>query len=96
MDGKTWVRRVDASGRISVGDDDYFISQTLAKQDVVVRMEASARELVIYYAEQEYRRHALRGMVAMSCSFDQFVEQVCATARGEDARIRDRQRRRQP
>lgn len=49
---------------------------------------------MIYHAEQEYRRHALRGMGAMPCAFDQFVEQVCAAARGEDARIRDRQRRR--
>lgn len=94
LHGKTWVRRVSTRGSITIGGNDYYVSRTLAGQDVVVRMDAPTQELVIYHAEHEYRRRRLRNLITTDLPFEQFIDQLCAAARGEDARIRDRQRRR--
>ncbi len=81
IDGWAYVRRVDASGFVTIGDDPYYIQRKLAGQEVAVQVAAPTREFIIAHRGRELRRLPIKGLVRQILSFDAFVDHVVTQAR---------------
>jgi hypothetical protein len=83
IDGRAYVRRVQTSGDVTLGEASYYAGRDLAKREVAFRVDAQAREFVVVYAGEERRRVPIKGLVQRPLPFDDFVNLVAAQARGK-------------
>lgn len=81
LDGKRYVRKVQADTSVRVDSQRYYVSQALVGQHVTLVVHAADRTLGIEHAGKELKRVPLQGIGHAPCSFEQFVEQLCEEAR---------------
>lgn len=81
IDGRAYVRRVDAGGFVAIGDDTYYIQREVAGQEVAVQVDAPTREFIIAHRGLELRRLPIKGLVRQILSFDAFVDHAATQAR---------------
>jgi transposase InsO family protein len=84
LDGRGYLRRVKRDGTLPVDRHDYYISARLARQQVLVRIDAAAREFAVEHAGKVVKRVAIRGVGAgEKLSFEAYVTRMQAEARSE-------------
>jgi hypothetical protein len=83
IDGRAYVRRVQTSGDVTLGEASYYAGRDLAGQQVALLVDAQAREFVVVYAGEERRRVPIKGLVQRPLPFDAFVDLLAAQARGK-------------
>lgn len=81
LDGKRFVRKVQADTSVQLDMQRYYTSRDLVGKYVNLRLEASSRTLVIEHDRQEIKRVSIRGTGSQRLPFDEFVEQLCDEAR---------------
>jgi hypothetical protein len=94
IDGTTYVRKVNPSGRIGIGGRSYFVSRQLAGQEVTLKVDAHAQEWAIFHREQLMKRVAIKDLTRAVVPFEQMVEDLCKAADVTEGRQRERQRQR--
>jgi hypothetical protein len=83
IDGRAYVRRVQTSGDVTLGEASYYAGRDLAGREVAFLVDAQAREFVVVYAGEERRRVPIKGLVQRPLPFDAFVDLLAAQARGK-------------
>ena len=95
LHGRSYTRRVNAHGLVSVAETPYYIGQTLRGQFVRLEIDAAAREFVVYHQQQAIKRLPVKGLVGQRLGFSPWIEQLVKAAR-RDERRRWQDRRRRP
>lgn len=68
-------------GRVVIGERQYYVQKSLAGKQVVLEVDANARELVVWHREVAIKHLALKGLANARLAFDAFVDQLCQEAR---------------
>jgi hypothetical protein len=86
FDGRGYLRRVKRDGTIQVDRHAYYISMRLTRQQVLVRIDAPAREFVVEHAGSVVKRVAIRGVGdGALMPFEAYVTRMQVEARSESA-----------
>ncbi len=85
IDGRSYVRRVQDSGNVTIGEASYYAGRALAGHTVVLRVDATTRQFVVVHQGEERSRVPIKGLVQRLVSFDTFVDLLAAQARGDRA-----------
>jgi transposase InsO family protein len=70
---RPFARRVRPNGTIQLDNHVYYVKQALAGQTVIVKVDASTRELLISHHFTLLKRVPLQGLMTLPISFDDFV-----------------------
>lgn len=81
LDGKRFVRKVQANTEVKLDSLHYYVNQSLVGQRVSLIVHAAERVLAIEHSGKEIKRVPIQGIGQPPCTFDQFVEQLCEEAR---------------
>jgi len=83
IDGRSYVRRVQDSGNVTIGEASYYAGRALAGHTVALRVDATTREFVVVHQGEERSRVPIKGLVQRLVSFDTFVDLLAAQARDD-------------
>jgi len=83
IDGRGYVRRVPVNGSVAVGEASYYIQRDLIGREVVLHVDATAREFVVMHAGHEIKRTPIKGLAQRILPFDDFVDLLARQARDE-------------
>ena len=86
MEGQVFRRRVGHDGTIAVNRQHYYVSSKEAGQIVGIRIDGSAKELVVERDGKEIKRLALRGVGGAALPYRAYVERMKGEARSEARR----------
>lgn len=93
LDGRGYTRRVNAHGCVVVANRDYYIRQTLRGQYVLLQIDATHQEFVVYQQNQVIKRVPIKGLVGQRLAFTHWIKHLSQEAR-RDERRRWHERRR--
>jgi hypothetical protein len=95
--GEHYARKVDPEGCVKLGDQRYYVQKTLAGTRVVLEVDATPRELVVWQREGVIKRMGMKGLSQKLLAFDEFVDQLMTEAstqwRRTQAALRARRQR---
>ena len=81
-DGQRFMRKVKANGHVLVADAPYYVKAALARQHVVLRVDAALRQFVVEANGREIQRLLIKGLGHGTLLFALFVDRLCADTRG--------------
>jgi hypothetical protein len=81
LDGQRYVRKVRASGTVSIDRVNYYINQAWEGKYVTLRVDAPSRSLVVEYREQPVKRLPIKGLIGEHLPLERFIEQLAQAAR---------------
>ena len=76
-----FTRKVSSNGSISVDKYDYYISNELVGQRVLVAIDSVNQQLVISHNKVEVKRLAIKGLVGREMNTDEYIEFIALEAR---------------
>ncbi|MBM7846414.1 integrase core domain-containing protein [Herpetosiphon giganteus] len=94
IDGWTFVRRVNAQGKLVLDGATYTAGIAYAGQELAVQVDAAARELVFIQRERVVKRVTLKRLLGGMMPFEQLVEALCGLAERETKRLKQRRTKR--
>lgn len=86
--GEHYARQVDADGGVKLGGQRYYVQKALAGTRVVLEVDATARELVVWQHKEVIKRLVIKGLSQKLQAFDEFVDQLATEARAQWRRAR--------
>ena len=90
IDGRRYVRQVQANGTVKVEHTRYYVGRHLAGQRVALAVAAAERALVVYHGDTALKQLPLHGLRGEILVFERYVDLMEGEARAE---ARRRQRR---
>jgi transposase InsO family protein len=90
IDGRRYVRQVQANGTVKVEHTRYYVGRHLAGQRVALAVAAAERSLVVYHGDTAVKQLPLSGLHGEVLLFDRYVELMQREARAEARRRRRR------
>jgi transposase InsO family protein len=90
VDGRRYVRQVQADGKVKIEHARYYVGHRLAGQRVALAVVADERALDVYAGDALLKRLPLRGLRGEILLFDQYVALMEREARAEARRRRPR------
>jgi len=74
LEGKTYKRRLDSSGRFHLGNQTYYVSKKLRGRSVVVWVNGGQHELEILVGGQPVKKLPIKGLKKKEMKFTEFLE----------------------
>jgi hypothetical protein len=96
LNGKTFVRRVNASGGVKLDKYYYYVALHLKGQYVVLHIDAAERSLKVEYQHQVVKSIPLKGLVGRTLSLADYVTHIRQEALSEWRRYLAHRPRRLP
>jgi transposase InsO family protein len=90
VDGRRYVRQVQADGKVKVEHARYYVGHRLAGQRVALAVVADERALDVYHGDTLLKQLPLRGLRGEILLFDDYVAVMEREARAEARRHRPR------
>lgn len=81
LHGRSYTRRVNAHGIVTVADTPYSIRKPLRGQYVRIEVDAEAREFVVYHHNQVIKQLPIKGLVGQRLAFTPWIEHLRQKAR---------------
>jgi hypothetical protein len=76
VDGRRYVRQVQADGSVTIEHARYYVGRRLAGQRVAVAVTAAERALVVHHGDRLLKRLPLRGVRGEVLPLDRYVELI--------------------
>jgi hypothetical protein len=86
IDGRRYVRQVQANGTVKLEHTRYSVGRNLAGQRVALAVSAAERSLIVYHGDTPLKRLPLRGLHPEVLVFDRYVHLMQREARAEARR----------
>jgi hypothetical protein len=86
IDGRRYVRQVQANGTVTVEHTRYYVGRNLAGQRLALAVAAAERSLVVYQGATAIKQWPLRGLRGEILVFDRYVDLMQREARAEARR----------
>ena len=86
IDGRRYVRHVQANGTVEVEHTHYYVGRRLSGQRVALAVAAAERSLVVYHGDTAIKQLRLSGLHGQVLIFDRYVELMQREARAEARR----------
>lgn len=84
---RLYRRRVTSNGSIKIGGHHYYISRTIVKQEVALRVAASEKQLLVYDGQQLIKKVALKGLYHGRLELADYITCICQEAVSESRRL---------
>jgi hypothetical protein len=81
--GQAYARRVQPKGTVAVDRRDYYISQALAGQQVVLVVNAPERRFDVLVGQEVVKSLAIKGLAGQLLALDDYVARMREEARSE-------------
>jgi hypothetical protein len=81
LNGERYVRKVRATGTVSVDRSVYSIDQAWAGKYVTLRLDAANRTFVVEYREQPIKHVPIKGLVGDVLPLETYLELITREAR---------------
>lgn len=81
--GQAYARRVQPKGTVAVDRRDYYISQALAGQQVVLVVNAPERRFDVLVGKEVVKSVAIKGLTGQMLPFDEYAARMREEARSE-------------
>jgi Integrase core domain len=81
LNGERYVRKVRASGTVSVERSMYYIDQAWAGKYVTLRLDAANRSFMVEYREQPIKQVPIKGLVSEVLPLSTYLELITREAR---------------
>jgi hypothetical protein len=81
--GHAYARRVQPKGTVAVDRRDYYLSQALAGQQVVLVVNAPECRFDVLLGKELMKSLAIKGLVGQPLPFDEYVARMHEEARSE-------------
>jgi len=88
VDGLQVVRKVRADGSLTLDRQLYYVGRAFAGRYVTLRIDATARELVVQHRQRVVKHLALKGLLNASMPFADYLTVLCTQARSARRRRR--------
>ena len=91
-----YSRRVNKNGSIQIGNQRYYVGKTLAKQEVLLRINAEEKQFLVCQSQQVIKKIPIKGLFNGEMSLADYVDCMIKEAMSEARRldVRRRQKRR--
>jgi hypothetical protein len=96
VNGKTFVRHVNASGGVKLDKYSYYVGLHLRGQYVVLQIDAPERSLKVEYQHEVIKTIPLKGLVGQILSLEDYVKHIRQEAISEWRRYLAHRPRRLP
>jgi hypothetical protein len=83
IDGEHFTRKVKSNGSVMLDKYSYYLDQALAKEYVVLVIDAAQRELVVQQHQQEVKRLRLKGLYRRAIGLEEYRQLIVEEARAE-------------
>lgn len=93
LQGQAFARRVGADGCVTVDHEPYYISQALAKQQVVLFVNAAERAFDVWLGSEGLKRIPIKGLQGAEMPLDQYIRLMQEQARSQERRLQLAHRR---
>lgn len=74
--GEHYARKVGPNGCVKLGDKRYYVHKDLAGRHVVLEIDATTRELIVWHRKAAVKRLAIKGLGQPVLAFEDFVDQL--------------------
>ena len=95
---RVYKRRVNQNGSIQIGRQSYYVSRTLAKQRILIRVLPDKKMLAFYLDHTLIKKKPLKGLHGEQMVLADYIDLMCREALAESrtlaVRHREKQRRR--
>ena len=81
--GKRSARKVKSDGRVKLDEQHYYIQQEMAGKHVVLEVDGTAQELVVWQQQEVIKRVPIKGLQKRLLPWNQYVLQLREEARTE-------------
>jgi hypothetical protein len=81
--GRHFRRRVQANGSVKVDKRSYYVGKRLKGQQVVLQVDAEAREFRVLHQRQLIKSIPIKGLYDEVLEFEIYLKLICAEARSE-------------
>lgn len=75
-----FTQRVKRGGTVWVDFESYYIQQKLRGQQVVLEVDATAREFLVYHRKKLIKQLPIRGLIDRPMAFQDYLELLCDEA----------------
>ena len=83
VDGKLYKRRVNTDGTVQLGKQRYYIQRKLAKQTVILKIDAAQGQVHVLWADEVIKSIPLKGLYGAPMPFARYLELIKAEAVSE-------------
>jgi hypothetical protein len=81
LDGRRYVRKVQANGVVSVNHVGYYVDHTWAGKYVSLRIDAAQRVFVVEYREHAVKAIPINGLIGKPMALEVYLAHMALEAR---------------
>jgi hypothetical protein len=85
---RTFKRKINSKGSIQLGEHSYYVREALARQDITIAVNVSARELRFVHQRQVIKTRKIQGLFNGQLDLSDFLKAMMEQARTIDRRLR--------
>jgi hypothetical protein len=86
IDGRRYIRQVQANGTVHMEHTRYYVGRRLAGQRVALAVATTERSLIVYHGDTAIKQLPLSGLRGEVLIFDRYVDLMQREARAEARR----------